>query len=238
MEERHTGKGANHMPPYHEMQPLLWPIITLLWLAVSMYSRAALRRRWRAQPDRTRPSGRLPPDVPERPSPEKILRTRWAKARERYGQVAAEYGAYESDALQVLRLPALADPEVPSTGRFIDAFHEAMALHTETFPPEPMAKQFIAATETAVQAWDAAREAAEKLRASRFTADERALITQGIKLLELAQGGATEAEQEAAFGAARQVLARLERSVGTRLEWRVPRAARKQIDHQGRPLLP
>lgn len=226
------------MPPYHELQPLLWPIITLLWLAVSMYSRAALRRRWRAQPDQaSRSAARIPPDAP-RPSPEAILRARWAKARDRYGRVAGEYGAYESDALQVLRLPALADPEVPSTGRFIDAFHEAMALHTETFPPEPMAKQFIAATETAVQTWEAAKEAAEKLRASRFTAEERALITQGIKLLELAQGGATVAEQEAAFGAARQVLSRLERSVGTRLEWRVPRPAREQIEHHGKPLLP
>jgi hypothetical protein len=227
------------MPPYHELQPLLWPIITLLWLAVSMYSRTALRRRWRAQPSRpSRPSGTVPPDAAQRQSPERILRARWTKARERYARVAEQYGAYEADALQVLRLPALADPEVPSTGRFIDAFHEAMALHTETFPPEPMAKQFIAATETAVHAWDAAREAAEKLRASRFTADERALITQGIKLLELAQGGSTVAEQEAAFAAARQVLSRLERSVGTRLEWRVPRPAMKQIEHNGKPLLP
>lgn len=227
------------MTPYHELQPLLWPIITLLWLAVSMYSRAAVRRRWRAQPQQPpRPPGRVPPDTPPRPSPEQILRARWAKARDRYARVAGEYGAYEADALQVLRLPALADPEVPSTGRFIDAFHEAMALHTETFPPESIAKQFVAATDKAVQAWDAAREAAEKLRASRFTAEERALIAQGIKLLELAQGGATVAEQEAAFGAARQVLARLERSVGTRLEWRVPRPAREQIAHRGKPLLP
>ena len=226
------------MSPYHELQPLLWPIITLLWLAVSMYSRAALRRRWRARPNQaSRSPGRLPPDPTQRPSPQQILRTRWAKARERYQRVAGEDGAYESDPLQVLRLPALADPEVPSTGRFINAFHEAMALHTETFPPEPMAKQFVAATDTAVQTWDAAKEAAEKLRASRFTAAERALITQGIKLLELAQGGATVAEQEAAFGAARQVLARLERSVGTRLEWRVPRPARIQVQHNGKPLL-
>lgn len=227
------------MPPYHELQPLLWPIITLLWLAVSMYSRAALRQRWRAEPERdARSSSRQPPDPPEQPSPEQLLREEWEKARTRYAQVATEYGSYESDALQVLRLPALADPEVPSTGRFIDAFHEAMALHTETFPPEAMAKQFIAASQTAAQAWDAAREAAEKLRASRFTAEERALITQGIKLLELAHGGVTVAEQEAAFSAARQVLARLERSVGTRLEWRVPRPAREQVEHRVKPLLP
>jgi hypothetical protein len=227
------------MSPYHDLQPLLWPIITLLWLAVSLYSRTTLRRRWRAHAHPTSPrADRLPPGAPGRLPAERLLRARWEKARERYGKVAAEYGAYESDALQVLRLPALADPEVPSTGRFIGAFHEAMALQTETFPPEAMAERFIVATETAVQAWDAAREAAEKLRASRFTAEERALIGQGIKLLELAEGGATPAEQEAAFAAARQVLARLERSVGARLEWRVPKTAREQIERRGKPLLP
>lgn len=227
------------MPPYEDLQPLLWPIITLLWLAVSMYSRAALRRRWHTdpQPEPRRP-GPLSPEAADRTA-QKSLRERWEEARKRYGRVAAEYGAYESDALSVLRLPALADPEVPSTGRFIDAFHEAMALHTDTFPPKEMAGEFVAATDTAVHAWDAAREAAEKLRASRFTAEERTLIGQGIKLLELARGGTTPAEQEAAFSAARQLLARLERSVGTRLEWRVPRRARDLIDRRAEPpLLP
>jgi hypothetical protein len=226
--------------PYQDLQPLLWPVITLLWLVVSLYSRTALRRRWRANPHPpSQPhSGRLPPNAPDRLPPEQSLRARWEKARDRYGRLATEYGEYESDALQVLRLPALADPEVPSTGRFIDAFHEAMALQTDTLPPAAMAEKFITATAIAVQAWEAAREAAEKLRASRFTAEERGLIAQGIKLLELAEGGATPAEQEAAFAAARQVLARLERSVGARLEWRVPRPAREQIDRRGKPLLP
>jgi len=227
------------MPPYVDLQPLLWPIIMLLWLAVSMYSRTALRKRWRehTDPPARRPA-RLTPEPPDRPSLEKLLRTRWGKARERYARVATEYGEYESDALQVLRLPALADPEVPSTARFIDAFHEAMALHTETFPPEDVAKKFVSATDTAMHAWAAARDAAEKLRASRFTTEERTLIGQGIKLLELAQRGTTPAEQDAAFNAARQVLAKLERSVGTRLEWRVPRTAREELERRGKPLLP
>ncbi|HKS44928.1 MAG TPA: hypothetical protein VJT49_07380 [Amycolatopsis sp.] len=227
------------MPAYVELQPLLWPIIALIWLIVSMYSRTAVRRRWHAHPHpASRHAGRVPPDARSRLAAHELLRARWEKARERYGRVAAAYGEYESDALQVLRLPALADPEVPSTARFIDAFHEAMALHTDLFPPEDMARKFVAATDSAALAWDAAREAAEKLRASRFTAEERALIAQGIKLLELAEGGTTPAEQEAAFGAARQVLARLERSVGGRLEWRVPRPAHEHIEHRGKPLLP
>lgn len=221
------------MNPLHDFEPLLWPFIVLMWLVVSMYSRAALHRRWRTQP-----APRRPPVQAPAPASPKSLRLRWEQARERYDRVAGEYGAYESDALQVLRLPALADPAVPSTGRFIDAFHEAMALHTEYFPPEPMARQFVEAAATAEKTWTAAREAAEKLRASRFTAEERALIAQGIKLLELAQGGATPAEQEAALGAARGVLAKLERSAGTRLDWRVPRSARQAIDAEGKPRLP
>ncbi|TNC19608.1 hypothetical protein [Amycolatopsis alkalitolerans] len=222
------------MHPMQDFGPLLWPFIVLLWLVVSMYSRAVLYRRSRA---RSHAGPRRPPVRTDASAPPKSLRMRWDEARERYGRVAAEYGGYESDPLQVLRLPALADPAVPSTSRFIDAFHEAMALHTEQFPPEPMARKFVEATETADKAWAAAREAAEKLRASRFTTDERALIAQGIKLLELAQGGTTPAEQEAALAAARGVLAKLERSAGTRIDWRVPRPARRAID-RGMPGLP
>lgn len=226
-------RKGDRVNPMQDFEPLLWPLIVMTWLVVSMYSRAAVRRRWRTQAAPRRAPSRTP--TPPRPA---SLRLRWDEARERYGRVAQEYGAYEADALQVLRLPALADPAVPSTGRFIDAFHEAMALHTEQYPPESMARKFIDAAETADKAWTAAREAAEKLRASRFTAEERALIAQGIKLLELAQGGATPAEQEAALGAARSVLAKLERSAGTRLDWRVPRSARAAIDADGKPRLP
>ncbi|NKQ52096.1 hypothetical protein HFP15_04290 [Amycolatopsis sp. K13G38] len=220
--------------PMQFFEPLLWPFIVLLWLIVSMYSRAALYRRWRTQPQ---PARRRPVQVSQPPHV-KPTRVRWQEARAKYAKVATEYGEYESDPLRVLRLPALADPEVPSTGRFIDAFHEAMALHTDEYPGDPMARKFAEATETATKAWAAACEAAEKLRASRFTAEERALIAQGIKLLELAQGGATPAEAEAAYAAARQVLAKLERSAGTRLDWRVPRAARQVIERDGKPHLP
>jgi hypothetical protein len=225
------------MIPLLNLEPLLWPMFVLLWLALSVYSRAAVRRRWRSY---SRPAPRRPyvqPAPRHSNPPPQSLHVRWEEARARYGLVAAEYGEYESDPLQVLRLPALADPAVPSTSRFIDAFHEAMALHTESYPPEPMAQQFISATAAADKAWTAAREAAEKLRASRFTTEERALMAQGIKLLELAQGGATPAEQEAALAAARQVLAKLERSAGTRFDWRVPHPARHSID-RAKPSLP
>ncbi|GHF52247.1 hypothetical protein FHX82_004137 [Amycolatopsis bartoniae] len=218
------------MNPLLDLQPLLWPILVLVWLFVVMRSRMVLHRRW---------DGRSRAVVHGRPVPSvQPLRSRWARAVERYDRVAGEYAAYESDPLRVLRAPALADPAVPSTGRFIEAFAEAMALRTDEFPPEPMARRFIDAAVAAEQAWTAARDAAEKLRASRFTTEERGLLAQAVKLLELARGGATPAEQEAAYAAARQVLAKLERSTGTRLDWRVPKAARQAIERHGNPPLP
>lgn len=204
-------------------EPLL---IVMLWLLISVYSRVALQRRWRTSAS--------PAPAPASRS----LRLRWEQAGERYGRLAGEYAGYESDPLEVLRLPALADPAVPATTRFIEAFSEAMALRTEEYPPEPMAREFVDATARAEQAWTAAREAAEKLRASRFTAEERGLLAQAVKLLELAHRGATPAEQEAAYAAARQVLARLERSAGTRLDWRVSARARQVVDREGKPPLP
>ncbi|GAB3572373.1 hypothetical protein GCM10027445_29600 [Amycolatopsis endophytica] len=222
--------------PYQDLGAFVWPILVLIWVLAASYSRAAMHRRWHA---RTHPAPHRPPSRPvDAPEAAESLRALWDKARARYDRVAGEYGRYESDPGQVLRRPALADPAVPSTSRFIDAFHEAMALHTETYPPADLAKSYVRATENAEQTWRAACEAADKLRASRFTADERALINQGIKLLELAEGATTTAEQEAALAAARQVLGRLERSTGTRLDWRVPPPARQAIDRHGTPELP
>ncbi|MDQ0381646.1 hypothetical protein [Amycolatopsis thermophila] len=222
--------------PYQDLGAFVWPIMVLIWVLAASYSRAAMHRRWQA---RAHPAPPRPPSRPvDAPEAAESLRALWEQARERYARIAGEYGSYESDPIQVLRRPALADPAVPSTSRFIDAFHEAMALHTESYPPTDLAKTYVEATENAEKAWTAACEAADKLRASRFTADERALINQGIKLLELAEGATTPAEQEAALAAARQVLGKLERSTGTRLDWRVPRPARQAIDRLGKPPLP
>ncbi|NIH80342.1 hypothetical protein [Amycolatopsis viridis] len=221
--------------PYQDLGAFVWPVMVLIWVLAASYSRAAMHHRWQA---RAHPPPKPPVRPVDAPDAGESLRALWETARVRYARIAGEYGAYEADPKQVLRRPALADPAVPSTGRFIDAFHEAMALHTESYPPVDLAKKYVEATENAEKAWTAACAAADKLRASRFTTDERALINQGIKLLELAEGAATPAEQEAAYAAARQVLAKLERSAGTRLDWRVPRPARRAIDRLGKPTLP
>src|SRR3954454_5449645 len=88
----------------------------------------------------------------------------WAGTRERYDRLRGEYAAYECDPLAVLRLPALADVAVPSTARFVDALAEAQAVCTEEHPGEPRAARFVAAAEHAEQAWQAARDAAGRIR--------------------------------------------------------------------------
>ncbi|HET9254657.1 MAG TPA: hypothetical protein VFO16_05585, partial [Pseudonocardiaceae bacterium] len=56
----------------------------------------------------------------------------WRATRARFAQLRTEYAQFECDPLAVLRLPALTDVTVPSTGRFVDAFAEAQALDTDT----------------------------------------------------------------------------------------------------------
>lgn len=219
--------------PFHDAIGF-WPMLPVGWFLLAGFLRFVLAGPRRPGP---RPITLAPP-LPRPLPPRQDLRERWLDARQRYRTTAIEYAAYECDPLQVLRLPALADPDVATTRRFITAFHEAMALHTDDFPPPGMAEKFIVAAAAAAQSWHAAKAAAENLRASRFTTDERAMITQGIKLLELAAVAATPAEQEAAYSAARQVLARLERSTTTRMEWRLPHPAHAEIQRHASPQLP
>ncbi|WP_028921713.1 hypothetical protein [Pseudonocardia acaciae] len=100
-----------------------------------------------------------------RPSPPDWL-AEWRAARQRFRELRDEYAGYECDPSAVLRLPALADVTVASTGRFVDAFAEALALHGEhedQEPAEASANAYVRAVEQAWRAWRAAREAAERL---------------------------------------------------------------------------
>jgi hypothetical protein len=91
-----------------------------------------------------------------------------------------EYAAYECDPISVLRLPALADVTVPSTGRFV----EAQALQTDAFPGhDAHATGYVAAVERADRAWRAARAAAERMRLSGLSPTERGTVERVIKLL-------------------------------------------------------
>lgn len=153
--------------------------------------------------NRTPVSAPHPPAAPEPP---------WQQARARFGTVRQEYAAFECDPMAILRLPALADVSVPSTGRFVEAFAEAQALDTDAHPGREHAAAFVAAVERAERSWQAARDAAERIRHSTLTDDERRSVERAIKLLTTAQESASEHERLAAYSLARSELARLEKA--------------------------
>jgi hypothetical protein len=136
----------------------------------------------------------------------------WAAVRSRFETLRSEYAAYECDPLAVLRLPALADVSVASTGRFVDAFAHAQALHTDERPPSGMAAEYREAVDTAERAWRAAREAAERIRLAGLSPAERTAVNRVVKMLTMAQRSGHDAERQAAYAKAREELARLEQA--------------------------
>ena len=131
--------------------------------------------------------------------------------------------------MAVLRLPALADVSVPSTGRFVDAFAEAQALDTDAFPGGTHAPAYVAAVDRAERAWHAARQAAERIRLSTLTPAERATVERVIKLLTTARDSDNDAERLAAYSRARSELAKLDKAgVDPRAAARHGRPRRRQ----------
>jgi hypothetical protein len=172
----------------------------------------------------------LPAVPPPPPRPDLT----WSAARKRFSTLRGEYAAHECDPMAVLRLPALSDVSVPSTARFVDAFAEAQALETETFPPASHAASFVQAVERAERAWRAARDAAERIRLSNLTPDERAAVERVIKLLTTARDSDNDAERLAAYSRARTELARLDRAGVIHM----PRTALAALEVAGRGQLP
>ncbi len=158
----------------------------------------------------------------------------WPAARARFAHVRQEYAAFECDPLAVLRTPALADVSVPSTARFVDAFAEAQALDTDALPPAEHQERFAAAADRARRAWNAARDAAERIRLSGIPEAERATVDRAVALLTLARDSGHPAERASAYTRARAELAKLERS-GT---LRLPRAAAAALASATRGALP
>ena len=151
--------------------------------------------------------------LPARPAAPPRPDVAWAQARSRFDRLCAEYAAYECDPISVLRLPALADVTVPSTGRFVEALAEAQALETDAFPgPDAHATGFVAAVERADRAWRAARAAAERIRLSGLSPTERGTVERVIKLLTTARDSDSDAERVAAYSRARSELAKLDRA--------------------------
>jgi hypothetical protein len=176
----------------------------------------------------TRPDRPAADPEAEDPAPD------WASAIERFDRLRGEYAAFETDPLQVLRLPALADVTVGSTARFVDAFAEAQSLRTEEHPDDETAARFAAAVERAEQAWHAAEDTAERIGRSALAPAERAAVERVVKLLTTARDSDSEPERVVAYARARAELARL-RQAGV-LD--VPLPAQAALDQGARGALP
>lgn len=202
----------------------VWPILIFL-----RYTTARRRSPWPPRPDQRRhPQAR--PTLRETKAAE--LSTRWKAAKARHDQTAREFTEFECDALAVLRLPDLVDSSVPATARFVEAFAESSALATDRQPPDEHAEKFVAASEAAERAWHAAREAAERMRMSRFPPEERDALDRAIKLLTVAQDSNHPGERRAAYDKAREQLTVLRRRTG----WTLPNPAIVELERVSQEL--
>jgi hypothetical protein len=200
---------------------------------------SAARRRqhwhqhWRAE-QAWRPQPAWPPPAVPSPRSASDWRAEWRAARRRFDALRGEYAGYECDPLAVLQLPALADVTVPATARFVDAFAEAQALDTDAVPPVGHAAKFRLAVDRACRSWQAARDAADRIRLAGLSPEERSSVQRVIKLLTMAKASGNDAERLAAYAKARTELARLERAGRIHL----PRAAIAALDASARTGLP
>jgi hypothetical protein len=158
----------------------------------------------------------------------------WAAGRHRFRHLQGEYAAYECDPLRVLRMPALADASVASTARFVDAFAEAQGLDTDRYPGPAHGERYLAAVNLAESTWQAAQDAAERIRLSGLTPAERAAVERIIKLLTTARDSDSEPERLVAYAMAQSELAKLDRAGAVR----IPRVAMAALNGAARPALP
>lgn len=205
--------------------------VTLLFLMLAAFTAVQVGRRiaGRLAPTPPRPVGPIPRQRTAR-DPEAEPAARWTASRRRFDGLRDEYAAYECDALAVLRLPALADVTVPATARFVHAFAEAQALDTEQQPPPEHLHSYVQAVEAACRAWQAARDAAERIRLAGLSPSERSAVQRVVKLLTMAERTGNDAERQAAYAKARDELSRLERAGTVTL----PRLARFALDDRAR----
>jgi hypothetical protein len=218
------GPHFHHGPPHFAFAMDWWPaigsllmvlsIIAGLWLAgYGLLLAQALRSGRREQRTDTR--------------------AQWSAAVTRHNAVAEAFARFECDAQAVLATPGLADVRQPPTARFVDAFAEAGALATERYPASEFAGRFIEAVEREERAWAAAVAAAERSRDARFTPDERTVLEQARRLLEVVGSSPFEQERHTALRKALRKLRDLERSTG----WRLPAPAALALEERARGML-
>ncbi len=223
-----TGATAGILIAFLGTLTLIFGIASIVMVPTLIVGAVVLAHRRRLR--RTPGTAPLPGRPAATPRPDLV----WARARERFGALAAAYAAHECDPMNVLRSPALSDVTVPSTGRFVDAFAEAQALDTDEHPGAEHAAAFVRAADRAERAWRAAREAADRIRLSGLTPAERHTVERVIKLLTTARDSDSEPERLAAYNRARTELDRLDTAGVLHL----PRTARAALDTAARGTLP
>jgi hypothetical protein len=90
------------------------------------------------------------------------------------------------------------------------------------------------AVDKAERAWQAACDAAERIRLSALTPDERRTIERVVKLLTTARDSDSDPERHAAYALARTELDKLDRAGVVH----VPRLAKAALDSAARGSLP
>ena len=158
------------------------------------------------------------------------MRARWTNAVARHNAVAEAFARFECDVTAVLASPGLADVRQPPTARFVDAFAEAGALATDRYPAAAFAGRFVEAVEREERAWAAAVAAAERSRHARFTPDERAVLEQARRLLEVVGTSPFEQERHTALRKAMRKLHDLEKRTG----WHLPTPAALALEERAR----
>ncbi|MEU6697310.1 hypothetical protein [Pseudonocardia sp. NPDC046786] len=209
-------------------QLLLVLLVGMMAIGVHRALRSAARHRADPRPH---------PPHPTRPQPTGAAVTAeqaWRRARADHQRLRAEFLEHETDPMAVLRRPALSDVTVPSTARFVDAFAAAQALDTDGYPGEPYGARYRRAVEAARRAWRAAVDAADRIRLSGLSAEERRTVERVVKLLTTARDSDSEPERLAAYARARSELGRLDRAGIVHL----PAPARAHLDARARGELP
>lgn len=210
---------------------VIWAVIKLipylLLAAVLVGVFMLLRRSFRSS--RADPE----PGTASVPPPANPLQA-WQRAKADFDRLRVEYSAHECDPVQVLRRPALSDVSVPSTARFVDAFAEAQSLDTDAHPGAPHDAAYTVGVAKARRAWQAACDAADRIRLSNVPQQERGSIERVLKLLTTARDSDSEHERLVAYGRARSELDRLDRAGIVHL----PGTARAAVDEAARGALP
>lgn len=126
-----------------------------------------------------------------------------------HDDVDRKWLSYELDAAKLIDYPTMTDVRAPLTVAFLRAKREADALRPQDAAHVDPAD--LAAYRSAVTSYDIAFQIAEtearRVRASGFTADERARLDTARKLVTVAvDDAATAAERQAAYRRARREL--------------------------------